>query len=133
VKKALAVAVLAVTALCALVVTGGAAGGASISQDLRFDVITTRDGRTLLWRDGKRRGELLEAPRRVGRRGGAVALDAAVLHRGRIFFAMATRDSYDENTSVAVVGGTGAYALVEGTGVLDYSGTRNILTLALRR
>jgi hypothetical protein len=94
-KKALALAVLAVTALCTLVVAGGAAGGSTTSEDLRFDVITTRDGRTLLWRHGKRRGELLEAPRRVGRSGAAVALDAAVLHRGRIYFAIATRNSYD--------------------------------------
>jgi hypothetical protein len=122
-----------VAGLGATLVGGGDARGqeAQGAKELRFTIVDTRDGREVLFRGKRRAGVLLETGRKAAR-DGYVGFDAAVLRRGEIFFASASRDSYDESTEVAILGGTGAYALARGTGDIDYSGSTNYLTLRLQ-
>jgi hypothetical protein len=124
-------ALVAVVSAVVLPLAGGSASSKPRTAELRFVIWDLPHGHEALVQQGKRVGWLLSGDQTTYPKGAYIAVDAAVLEGGHIFMGSAATDRHNIAPNVAVLGGTGKYAGVTGTGRLNFSGSTNRLRFKL--
>ena len=129
-----------VVGVCALVacvtavafpLAGGSASSKPRTAEVRFVIWDLPHGHEALVQQGRRVGWLLSGDQPAYPKGAFIGVDVAVLDGGQVFMGSASTDRHNTAPAVAVLGGTGKYAGVTGTGRLSFSGSINRLRLKL--